>query len=274
MVGPGSYDPFMNALHRAMSEAWQSVENTIAELEADDWNRPTPCTGWSVKDVLSHLGHMEGMLIHGFDQPDPPSGWIPDGSPLDQVTALGVASRRSWPIEEVADEIRRVAEASRRLLSQPDLDWEAATSTPIGPAPLRIGMELRTTDLIVHLCDVRTALGRQLDEGAEPAAMEVAVGRAIRLTPWAWAKRAAATEGDTLRLDLTGTGAIQTDILMTNGKASMVVMAGSPVAEVAGNSLAYLLAATGRHGQTSQAGGLVARGEPARLLLEKFRLAG
>lgn len=265
---------FMNALNRATSEAWDSVERTIDQLTEDDWDRPTPCIGWSVKDVLSHLGHMEGMMIHGFDQPDPPTGWIPEGAPLDQVTGLGVVSRRTWPVDKVVDEIKRVAKATHRLLSKPDIDWEAETPTPVGPAPLRIGVEMRTTDLVVHLCDIRTALGRPLDEGAEPTAMEVAVGRAVRLTPWAWAKRIGAGEGERLRLELTGRGAIHADVLMTNGKASMVDAAQAPVGEIAGNSLAYLLAATGRHGQTASAGGLVARGEPARLLLEKFRLAG
>jgi uncharacterized protein (TIGR03083 family) len=266
--------PYMNPLKRASEEAWDSIERTISELSADDWDRPTPCTGWSVKDVLSHVGHMEGMLIHHFDQPDPPAGWMPEGAPLDQVTGLGVASRRPWPIDLVVEEIKRVAEATRQLMARPDLDWEAETATPVGPAPLHIGLEMRTTDLVIHLCDVRAAIGRPLEDGAEPAAVGVAVGRAVRLTPWAWAKRVGAGEGLRLRLDLTGTGSIQTDVVMRNGKASMVRVSDKPDGTVEGSSLAYLLAATGRHGQVASAGGLVARGEPARLLLEKFRLVG
>jgi uncharacterized protein (TIGR03083 family) len=265
---------YMNPLQRASAEAWDSVEQTISELSTDDWDRPTPCTGWSVKDVISHVGHMEGMLIHHFDQPDPPPGWMPEGAPLDQVTSLGVASRRPWPIDRVVEEIKTVAEATRKLMARLDLDWEAETATPVGPAPLHIGVEMRTTDLVIHLCDVRTAIGRSLEDGAELAAREVAVGRAVRLTPWAWAKRVRAGEGQRLRLDLSGTGSLPTDVVMTNGKAAMVPVSDMPDGTVEGSSFAYLLAATGRHGQVASAGGLVARGEPARLLLEKFRLVG
>lgn len=271
--------PFMNPLQRATTEAWDSVQRTIGKLSPDDWDRPTPCTGWSVKDVLSHVGHMEGMLIHGFDQPDAPYGWIPEGDPLDQVTALGVVSRRSWSTEKVTEEIGKVAEATRKLLAQPDLDWDAETPTPVGPAPLHIGVEMRATDLLVHLCDIRTAIGQDLEAGEEPAAMEVAVGRAVRLTPWAWAKRVRAGEGERLRLHLSGIGGINTDVVMTNGKAAMVPESESPAPktdgpEIEGTGLAYLLAASGRHALAASAGGLVARGEPARLLLEKFRLVG
>lgn len=271
--------PHMNPLRKATTEAWDSVLRTINDLSLDDWNRPTPCTGWSVKDVLSHIGHMEGMLIHGLDQPHPPSGWTPEGSPLDQVTGLGVASRRSWSNEQVAEEIATVAEATQKLLAQPDLDWNAETPTPVGPAPLHIGLELRATDLVIHLCDIRTAIGQSLEQGGEPAAIEAAVGRAVRLTPWAWAKRVRAGEGERLRLRLSGIGGINTDVVMTNNRASMVPESESPDPriddpEIEGAGLAYLLAASGRHALTASAGGLVARGELARLLLEKFRLVG
>lgn len=258
----------------ATSQAWDSVQRAVGQLSPDDWDRPTPCTGWSVKDVLSHLGHMEGMLIHGFDQPDPPSGWLAEGSPLDQVTGVGVVSRRSWPTDKVAEEIDKVADATRRLLAQPDLDWDAETPTPVGPAPLHIGLEMRTTDLVLHLCDIRTAIGQELEQGDEPAATEAAVGRAVRLTPWAWAKRVGAADGQRLRLHLTGIGGVTTDVVMTNGKASMVPESEDDAPEVEGAGLAYLLAASGRHALVAKAGGLVARGEPARLLLEKFRLVG
>lgn len=276
--------PPMHPLQKATSEAWDSVENTIAGLTADDWDRPTPCTGWSVKDVLAHLGHMEGLLVHGFDQPDPPSHWMPEGTPLDQVTGHGVVSRRAWAPPIVADEIHRAAAATRQLLARPDLDWEEETPTPIGPAPRHVGAEMRVTDVVLHLCDVRTALGLPLDGGREPAAIETAVARAVRLTPWAWAKRVAAANGQSLRLTLKGRGATECDVVMANGRAAIVPASnrqtsgasgfGRPVAEIEGNTLAYLLAASGRHGQAASAGGLVARGEPARLLLEKFRIVG
>jgi uncharacterized protein (TIGR03083 family) len=261
----------------ATMENWTAVNELIPSLGADDWNRPTPCVGWSVKDILGHLGHIEGMLVHQFDQPDPPPDWVGEGSPLDQATSLGVAARRSWSLTQVVDEIERAATATHRLLTQPDLDWQEPSLTPVGPAPRHVAMEMRVNDVYLHLCDIRTAIGQPIDgSGADTnsLAKEVAIGRDVRLSPWAWAKRVGAHEGQRLRLSLGGIGGVDQDIVMRGGKAVVESDDGTPDAEVTGSALAYLLAVSGRHALVPVGGGLVATGEPARALLEKFRLVG
>jgi uncharacterized protein (TIGR03083 family) len=267
-----------NDLAAAANQTWTEVTDLMASLEPDDWNRPTPCVGWSVKDVLAHLGHVEGMMVHRFDQPQPPPDWIGEGSPLDQVTNQGVAARRTWSTDQVADEIERAAAATKVLLSQPDLNWNEAASTPVGLAPRSVAVEMRVNDAFLHLCDVRTAIGRPIDElasdGLEPPGRVVAIGRAVRLTPWAWAKRVDATEGQRLRMSLSGSGGVDQDIVMRNGKAVVESHDGSPDASVEGTALSYLLAVSGRHALVPAGGGLVVTGEMARLLLEKFRLVG
>ncbi len=266
-------------LTAASNEAWTSVTRLIASLEADDWNRPTPCVGWSVKDILAHLGHVEGMLVHRFDQPDPPPGWVGEGSPLDQMTGQGVESRRTWSPGEVIDEIERAAAATRQLLGQPNLDWQEPVLTPVGPATRQVAVEMRVNDMFLHLCDLRTATGQPIDRSAidrssEPLAREMAVGRAVRLSPWAWAKKVGATEGQRLRLSLGGPGGVDHDVVVRDGKAVVEPTSGTPDASVTGTAFAYLLAVSGRHALVPAGGGLVANGEPARALLEKFRLVG
>jgi len=258
----------------ASNQIWTSLGELIASLKPDDWNRPTPCVGWSVKDVLAHIGHVEGMLVHQFDQPDPPPDWIGEGSPLDQVTGQGVAARRRWTNEEVIEEIERAASATSLLLGHEDLDWQEPALTPVGPATRQIAVEMRVNDMFVHLCDLRTAIGRPIDLASEPLAREVAVGRAVRLSPWAWAKRLGATDGLRLRLSLGGRGGVDHDIVMRDGKALVEPNRGTPDAYITGASLAYLLAVCGRHALVPAGGGLVAMGEPARALLEKFQLVG
>lgn len=260
-------------LAAAANQTWTEVTDLMASLEPEDWNRPTPCVGWSVKDVLAHLGHVEGMMVHRFDQPDPPADWIGEGTPLDQVTNQGVAARRTWSTDQVAGEIERAAAATKVLLSQPDLDWNEAASTPVGLAPRSVAVEMRVNDAFLHLCDIRTAIGRPID-GTEPRGRLVAIGRAVRLTPWAWAKRVGATEGQRLRLSLSGSGGVDQVIVMRGGKAVVESHDGSPDASVEGTALSYLLAVSGRHALVPAGGGLVATGELARILLEKFRLVG
>ena len=261
-------------LATASNQTWAAVTKLIASLEPDDWNRPTPCVGWAVKDVLSHLGHVEGLLVHGFDQPDPPAGWVGEGTPLDQVTNQGVAARRNWSPARIADEIERAAEATRVLFGQPDLDWNEAAPTPVGPAPRSVAVEMRVNDVFLHLCDLRTAIDLDIKESDEPLGREIAIGRAVRLSPWAWAKQARATEGQRLRLSLIGSGGVDHDVVIRDGKALVESQDGEPDAVIKGAGLAYLLAVSGRHALVPAGGGLVATGEPARVLLEKFRLVG
>jgi uncharacterized protein (TIGR03083 family) len=261
-------------LASAANQTWVAVTNLIAFLEPDDWNRPTPCVGWSVRDVLAHLGHVEGMLVHGFDQPDPPADWVGEGTPLDQVTNQGVAARRTWSPARITDEIERAAEATRVLLGQPGLDWNEAAPTPVGPAPRSVAVEMRVNDAFLHLCDLRTAIDVDIKESDEPLGREIAIGRAVRLSPWAWAKQAKARNGQRLRLSLSGSGGVDHDIVMRDGKAVVEPQDGEPDAVIKGTGLAYLLAVSGRHALVPAGGGLVATGEPARVLLERFRLVG
>jgi len=261
-------------LTTASNQTWVAVTKLIASLESDDWNRPTPCVGWSVRDVLAHLGHVEGMLVHGFDQPDPPDDWVGEGTPLDQVTNQGVAARRTWSPARITEEIERASEATRMLLGRPELDWNEAVPTPVGPAPRSVAVEMRVNDVFLHLCDLRTAIDLDIKESAEPLGREVAIGRAVRLSPWAWAKQARATEGQRLRLSLVGSGGVERDVVMRDGKAVVESQNGEPDAVIEGTGLAYLLAVSGRHALVPTGGGLVATGEPARVLLEKFRLVG
>lgn len=39
-------------LHRRAVEGWESLLDGVGE---DDWDRPTPCTGWTVRDLVNHV---------------------------------------------------------------------------------------------------------------------------------------------------------------------------------------------------------------------------
>lgn len=246
----------------------------IDELTDDDWGRPTPCVGWEVRDIIAHVGHIEGMIVHGFPQPDPPPGWEFDGSPLDQITNLGVESRRPWPLSKLVEEVRHALRATASLLARADLDWTAEAITPIGPSPRWVAVELRVTDLFTHYIDLLTALGRPIEDPGVPFAQTVAVGRAVRLTPWAWVKRVGASEGDSLQLDLSGPGGGVHNVTVEGGRAVSSPGKSEAPNSAVGSGIAYLLAVSGRHALVSAGGGLVTRGELTRSLLTRFRLVG
>jgi uncharacterized protein (TIGR03083 family) len=59
-----------------------------------DFDRPTVCTGWSVRDVLAHCGSAMTRLADGTMH-----GFTPEENEAD------VAERRGWPLERVLAEL-------------------------------------------------------------------------------------------------------------------------------------------------------------------------
>jgi uncharacterized protein (TIGR03083 family) len=47
----------------ALDEQWDALTALAIDLAADDWDRPTACPGWSVKDVYSHIVGTESSLL-------------------------------------------------------------------------------------------------------------------------------------------------------------------------------------------------------------------
>ena len=71
---------------------------TIAKsLTDDEWNAPSDCEGWAVRDVVAHMG----SVLHGVVDPSV----MPDLSGGTEVSMEApVAERRGWTIEEVLAE--------------------------------------------------------------------------------------------------------------------------------------------------------------------------
>jgi len=260
----------------ALEEAWGAVIATLEGLAPDDWDRPTPCPLWSVRDIAAHLGHVEGTAL-GFPQPEPPADFDAaafDG--LDLATNSGVAARRAWSTGEVLDEIRRSSAATlERLWNTGDEGWREPHPSPVGMVPLAQAMEVRLADVYVHLLDIRHGLGRPLSAADEPIASAATVGRAVRLTGWAAVKRAELPDGARIRLSLTGpAGRDEATVAVSGGRGLLAAEDGETTGRIEGTGLAYLLAAGGRRAMAEAAGGLTVTGDSARRLIETFRLFG
>ena len=81
MLTHDSHKPVPNALeipYTTAAEAYTllqvELERFLAlleKLEADDWNKPTACTAWTVRDMLAHQagGYASGSGYLGADPP-------------------------------------------------------------------------------------------------------------------------------------------------------------------------------------------------------------
>jgi len=150
----------MNAtlLHELIPSAIDDFDAKVRAVPADRWDGPTPCTEWSVRDLVNHVTgeHLWAPhLLRGetLDQVgDRYDGDVVGEDPLGAWTAAAEQSRQSW------------------------LDAKAGSSvqTSMGPTPVEEYGEQMYMDLVVHGWDL--ARGAGLDDGIDAAAAEHILG--------------------------------------------------------------------------------------------------
>uniref|UniRef100_UPI003F49A9E5 maleylpyruvate isomerase family mycothiol-dependent enzyme n=1 Tax=Spirillospora sp. CA-290852 TaxID=3240041 RepID=UPI003F49A9E5 len=153
----------MNEPMRATTAAYeQTVRSTIALAGAfgdADWERPTECPGWTVKDQVSHLVGVELQLL-GDPQPDievPEFDHI--RNEFGRSMEKAVHARRPVPGPEVVAELADVLE--RRLAQVPGIAPDLAVTLPDGnDGTYAHLMKFRAMDCWTHEQDIRRAVGR------------------------------------------------------------------------------------------------------------------
>lgn len=173
---------------------WTSIDRLCSDLPPCQWDIPTGCPGWTVKDQLSHLVDYEARALGR-----PASGHDPGPLPhvkteMGRANEVGVDARRAMSGAAVLDEFRQVtAERLAQLRRLTHDDLAAQTATPAGPATIADMLTLRLMDSWSHEQDIRRAVGRP--GHTEGPAVEEAVAYFSRFLPYLVGKRAAAPDG-------------------------------------------------------------------------------
>ena len=127
-------------LRDAMARAMTGFAAVVAELVADEWDRPSMCDGWTVGDVVEHIvgGDRFAPIILG-------------GGSLDDAIAavVGVDHLGTDPSGAVAD-----AAASTRDAFAASLD--RTVDHPVGEIPARRFLGFRVLDQLGHTWDIGT----------------------------------------------------------------------------------------------------------------------
>lgn len=115
----------------------------LEQLGPDDWDKQSPCAGWTALDVLGHLGSSIRMGISIFrgEQPE----WPETTQPRELVTGDPVSF---W---------REISAEARDSLAGADLDL--VMDTPIGPRTVADRLAFPAIDLFVHAWDIGRAAG-------------------------------------------------------------------------------------------------------------------
>ena len=206
MVAPLPADAGFDELFAAWRSASHDFIDLVTPLSQAEWDVPTALPGWSVGDIVAHIGWLEGLLIGEYDAPHEPD-WssLPHAqSDFGRLTEVPVDLRRSWTREAVLIELAdRIARRTVELEQGPH-DPAHEVMGPFGPAPLGRVLRMRTLDTWVHEQDIRDALGRlgHLDTmGAQATASQLLPGLGK-----VWAKLAGAQSGQVLDVRITGGG--------------------------------------------------------------------
>ena len=147
-------------LRDAMAQAMVGFAAVVAELGDDDFDQPSMCDGWTIRDVVEH--------VVGGDRFAP---IILAGGTLDEAieAVVGVDHLGDDPAGAVAE-----ASATTRAAFSGSLD--RIVDHPVGQIPARRFIGFRVFDQLGHTWDIAEALGRDvvLDPVALGMALEVA----------------------------------------------------------------------------------------------------
>ncbi len=207
-----------------LEQVWESIADLGADLSEEQWDTPTECPGWSVRDQVSHIVGIERMLA-GLDT-EPPAE---DGG-LDGIAAFNegqIAPHRSRPGSEVLAEMKDIcAQRLEELRTLPAEKWEEVGFTPIGQAPYRTFMHIRVFDCWSHEQDMRRALG--IPGHLAGPVVQHCLDWHARNMGFVVGKKAGAPEGTTVVFDIAGDAGGPRGVAVSDGRAKPSVPADNP----------------------------------------------
>lgn len=186
-----------------MEQVWSSLEEVCSQLDDADWNRPTDCPGWSVKDQLAHIAGIEARLIGRAGAPGQPVQAPHVRNPLGAVNEQEIDWRRSRSPQELLEEYREVTAERAKALADIE-DWSAKAHGVLGEAPMTEIVSVRVLDVFYHEQDIRVAASKPGHMNGEVA--RFVYQRMANAMPFVVGKRAAAGDGQTVVFEVGSPG--------------------------------------------------------------------
>jgi uncharacterized protein (TIGR03083 family) len=151
--------------------AYQQTTQAVIDLGHScsdaDFDLPTACPGWTVKDQISHVVGLESWLHSGevprVDLPDYEHVRNEEGEFIERAVEI----RRPMVGAKVVAELETIVAHRVEQFSAPDVTLDTVVRGAWGPAPLGQNLPTRILDIWTHEQDIRQALGRpgDLDSG-------------------------------------------------------------------------------------------------------------
>ncbi|MEU9340482.1 maleylpyruvate isomerase family mycothiol-dependent enzyme [Streptomyces sp. NPDC048278] len=219
-----SLHPTLQPYADAWTHSIEAISELVTPLVEGEWNRRTPCPGWSVRDVVSHV---IGLDCEMLGDPRPihtlPRDLYHVTNEQQRYTEMQVDVRRHHTAPEMTSELEYTVIRRNRQLRNESREPGHLVRGPMGKEiPLEEAMRNHAFNVWVHEQDLRAALGRpgSLDSPGAQVARDVLLGALPKVVAGdADAPRSSAVIFDvhgpveflrTIRIDIQGRGTLET----------------------------------------------------------------
>ncbi len=239
---PASSD--RDTLVAALNDQFDALLELGRDLTPDRWAIATEVPGWSVKDNFSHVIGTELMLLGRPDEAIDVGDLPHVRNDIGKFNEVAVATRRDRSGQEVLAEFALVAgERKAALAAMTEADFDAESFTPAGQDTYGRFMQIRVFDCWIHEQDCREALGipgHQLGP-----AVDVTLDEMTTAMGFVVGKKAGASEGQSVRLHLTGPTERTVDVRV-DGRAAVVHDLDAPTTTITLPATLWVRFAAGR----------------------------
>ncbi|MEU9980483.1 maleylpyruvate isomerase family mycothiol-dependent enzyme [Streptomyces sp. NPDC050856] len=148
------------------ADAWthsiEAISELVQPLVEGEWNRRTPCPGWSVRDIVSHIIGMECEML-GDPRPihSLPRDLFHVRGDFARYMEMQVDVRRHHTGPEMTAELEYTLIRRARQLRNENRSPDTLIRAPLGAEQtLELAYRMRAFDVWVHEQDLRAALGK------------------------------------------------------------------------------------------------------------------
>ncbi|MFE9448856.1 maleylpyruvate isomerase family mycothiol-dependent enzyme [Streptomyces sp. NPDC006739] len=218
-----SLHPTLQPYADAWTHSIDAISELVQPLAEGEWNRRTPCPGWSVRDIVSHV---IGLDCEMLGDPRPihtlPRDLFHVTNEHQRYMEMQVDVRRHHTAPEMTSELEYTVIRRNRQLRNESRDPGTKVRGPLSTEiTLEEAMRTRAFDVWVHEQDLRAALGRpgNLDSPGAYVARDVLLAALPRVVAEkADAPRSSAIVFDvhgpveflrTIRVDIQGRGTLE-----------------------------------------------------------------
>ncbi len=200
---------------------WSSMSELCAGFSDEQWELPTDCPGWSVKDQLSHIVGSESTALGNLVPEHTPPEANHVKNPAGASNEIQVDWRRSWSGSEVLAEFNEVTAKRREALAaMTKADFNVETETPRGTTTMADRLGIRIFDAWVHEQDIRRAV--DVPGAFDGPVAEYAMERMTDVMPFVVGRRAGAPDGSSVVFRISAPFALDFAIAVVDGRASRV----------------------------------------------------